>query len=486
MDPLAHPAASREGATRVELRDALRVVRKGWILIISGVLAGLAAAAIISLVATPKYQATTALFVSVQTAEDASAGDLVQGSSFAQQKVRSYVLVATSPRVLEPVIDELKLNRTAASLARDVSVSSPANTVVIEITVHDVDPSKSAIIANAVAESFIAVVEELESPVGGGSSVIQMQPIQPATVPTSAYTPNSPLNLALGLLVGLAVGLGAAVIRSVLDTRIHGQHDIEALTDRPVIGGIALDPAARKRPLVVQAEPRSPRAESYRTVRTNLQFVQIDGGPRVHVVTSSLPSEGKTTTVANLAIAIAESGMSVVVIDGDLRRPRIAEVFGLEGAAGLTDVLVGRVALVDVVQRWGQGALAVLPAGRIPPNPSELLGSRAMATVLDELSSTFDVVLIDAPPLLPVTDAAVLSRLAGGAIVIAAAGRTRRTAFEAALRSLDAIGSRVHGVILTMLPVKGPDAYGYSGYEAYGAPVQSIDLEPPAESQPAR
>lgn len=459
----------------MELRDTLRLLRKGWILILCGLLAGLAAAAVFSLVSTPKYQATTRLFVSVQTSEDASTGDLVQGSSFAQQKVRSYVLVATSPRVLQPVIDDLDLDVSATALARDVSVSSPVNTVVIEITVASTDPAQAANIANGVATSFIDVVDDLEAPQGGGASVIRMQSIEEATVPTAPFSPNTTLNLALGLLVGLAVGVGVAIIRSVLDTRIHGPLDIEAITDRPIIGGIALDASARKRPLVVNDEPRSPLAESYRTLRTNLQFVQIDEGPRVYVVTSSLPGEGKTTTVSNLAVAIAETGMSVVVIDGDLRRPRVAEVFGVAGGAGLTDVLVGRAALADVVQRWGRGGLGVLPAGRIPPNPSEILGSRAMASVLEQLSASFDVVLIDAPPLLPVTDAAVLSRLAGGAVLVAAAGRTKRGAFEAAVRTLDSTGSRVHGVILTMLPTKGPDSYGYGGYDVYGSTALGTD-----------
>ena len=140
---------------------------------------------------------------------------------------------------------------------------------------------------------------------------------------------------------------------------------------------------------------------------------------------------------------------------------------GLEGAVGLTDVLIGRAELGDVLQKWGRTELHVLPAGRIPPNPSELLGSRAMVTVLGELASRFDFVLVDAPPLLPVTDAAVLSKLTGGAIVIAAAGRTKRQELASALRSLDHIGSNVLGIVMTMLPTKGPDSYGYGSYGSY-------------------
>lgn len=454
----------------MELRDYIRVLRKGWVLIVLGVLLGIAAGATASILATPRYQATTGLFVSVQTSETATTGELVQGSTFAQQKVKSYIIVANSPSVLEPVIDELNLDMTAQQLASHVSATSPLNTVIIEITVDDVDPVMAANIANAVGESFAGfIVNELEAGNNGSSSLVQVRPYEPAVVPTAPFSPNTALNIALGLLVGLAVGVGAAVLRSVLDLRIHGPHDVEAITDRPVIGGISLDPGAKKRPLIVHVDPRNPRAESFRTLRTNLQFVNVDSGPRIFVVTSSLPGEGKSTTTANLAIALAETGATVAIVDGDLRLPRLADYMGLEGAVGLTDVLIGRAELADVLQRWGRGSLHVLPAGRVPPNPSELLGSRAMVSVLTTLGSQFDYVLIDAPPLLPVTDAAVLSKLTGGAIVITAAGRTRKAELTAAMRTLDHIGSKVLGVVMTMLPTKGPDSYGYGNYGAYGA-----------------
>nr|BFF16221.1 hypothetical protein GCM10025699_75240 [Microbacterium flavescens] len=174
------------------------------------------------------------------------------------------------------------------------------------------------------------------------------------------------MNIALGFIVGLALGVGAAVLRSTLDTRIHGSHDVELVTDAPILGGISYDPGAKKQPLIVHADPRSPRAESFRSLRTNLQFVNLESTSRCFVMTSSLPGEGKTTTTSNLAIALAETGATVAVIDGDLRLPRLANTMGLEGAVGLTDVLIGRADLQDVLQPWGRGTLYVLPAGRIP------------------------------------------------------------------------------------------------------------------------
>nr|WP_281364387.1 CpsD/CapB family tyrosine-protein kinase [Microcella alkalica] len=256
----------------------------------------------------------------------------------------------------------------------------------------------------------------------------------------------------------------------VLDTRIRGQRDVEALTTAPIIGGIAYDPSAVKRPLIVHDDPHSPRAEAFRTLRTNLQFLDIEPGARSFVVTSSVPAEGKSTTSANLAIALADSGARVVIIDGDLRRPKLAEYMGLEGAVGLTDVLIQRVSLADALQPWGRRGLTVLPAGSVPPNPSELLGSRAMQSLVHALEQEFDVVIIDMPPLLPVTDAALVSKMTKGALVVAAAGKTDRGELQGAIAALENVGAKVSGVIITMLPTKGPDAYGYGryGYGGYG------------------
>lgn len=452
----------------MELRDYLRILRKSWILIVACALLGLAGASGLSITTTPKYLSTTELYVSVQSAASTGTADLVQGTSFARQAVTSYVSVVNSARVLDPVIDDLNLKLTAQQLSGKVTASSPLNTVLIEIAVTDTNPVTAAKIANSVGKNFTdIVVNVLEKPEGGGTSQVKIETIQPAVPATKPASPNVPLNLALGLLVGLAVGIGAAVLRTVLDTRIHSSHDIELVTDKPMLGGISFDPDAKRRPLVVHVDPRSPRAESFRTLRTNLQFLDIEGAPRTFVITSSVPGEGKSTTAANLAISLAETGARVALVDGDLRLPRIAEYMGIEGAVGLTDVLIGRAELNDVLQKWGRGLLCVLPSGRIPPNPSELLGSRNMSKLLATLGSEFDYVIIDAPPLLLVTDAAVISKLAGGAILVAASGRTKKAELVGAIRALDHIGSKLLGIVVTMLPTKGPDAYGYGTY-AYG------------------
>lgn len=436
-----------------------------------------------SILATPKYQSTTQLYVSVRGGEGSS-GDLVQGGTFARQAVISYVDVVASAIVLDKVIDDLGLDLTAAQLAAKVTASSPLNSVLIDISVTDSDPEMAAQLANSVGSNFSEiVVDTLEKPDGDAPTLVKIQTIQPAAVAAKPTSPNIPMNIALGALLGLALGIGIAVLRFVLDTRIHSLHDIEQVTDKPLLGGIALDPEAKKRPLVVHADPRSPRAESFRSLRTNLQFVNVEDGPRSFVITSAGPGEGKSTTAANLAIALAETGATVALIDGDLRLPKIADYMGVEGGVGLTDVLIGRAELADVLQRWGRGKLYVLPAGRIPPNPAELLGSGAMMRMLKTLGEKVDYILIDAPPLLLVTDAAVMSKHTGGAIMVAASGSTRRNALGAAIRTLDSIGARLVGVVVTMLPTKGPDSYGYGQY-SYGS-VESFS-EAPLEEAPRR
>jgi len=257
------------------------------------------------------------------------------------------------------------------------------------------------------------------------------------------------------------------MLRRLLDNRIGTNRDIALITDVPVIGAVTYDAKAAERPLIVHVDPRSPRAESFRALRTNLQFVDIEGS-HSFLVTSSVPAEGKSTTAVNLAIALADAGSRVVIVDADLRRSKVSSYMDIEGGAGLTDVLIGRVELEQVLQRWGSGELHVLPAGKVPPNPSELLGSNVMAELIRKLENDFDVVIFDAPPLLAVTDAAVLAKRLGSVIMVVAANRTTRNQLSGALAALEHVGGHVAGLVLSMVPLRGADAYGYGYGYGYG------------------
>lgn len=456
------------------LPDFLGALRRSSLLVVGVTLVGLALGALVVAATTPRYTSSALLFVSVRPAMTTTAGELVQGNAAAQQKVQSYLGVVTSPRVLQPVVDGLDDGTDLAAVTAQITAENPANTVNLRIEAVDPDPARAARLADAVAESFrTVVVEQLELPAPGGTSLVGVETLAPPVVATSPSSPELVPHLLLGGVGGLSLGVTAATLRARLDTRIRTRADVETVIGGPVLGTLGFDRDADRRPLVVAADPRSPHAESFRSLRTSVQFIGLDRRARCLVVTSALPAEGKTTTVANLAIALSEAGSRVVVVDTDLRLPRLADVMALEGAVGVTDVLLGRADLDDVLQPWGGGGLSVLPAGTLPPNPSELLGSNRMADLLAELGRRFDHVLLDAPPLLPVTDAAVLSRLADGAIVVTAVGRSTRSQLAAALDTLRSLDATSFGVIATMLPTGGAQAYGYG----YGTAAQTAPTD---------
>lgn len=436
---------------------------------------GLLIAGGISLTLAATYTAKTQLFVAIQSS--GSVTELQQGNTFSQARVQSYVKTATTPAVLQPAIDSLGLQTTPAQLASKIEASADLNTVLINISAADGSPVQAAAIAQAIADSLIETIDRLEKPSQGGTSPVRLSVITPAIAPTAASAPNTGLNLAAGLLAGLGLGLGTSMLRTTLDTKIRGEADVRRITDAAVLGGVAFDADATKKVLLTQVAPQSPRAESFRQIRTNLQFAHVSHQSKAVLVTSSLPGEGKSTTAINMAIAMAQAGQRVALVDADLRRPMVSEYLGLERDAGLTTVLVGNAALEDLMQPWGQDQLFVLTSGQIPPNPSELLGSKPMKEVIAKLECDFDAVIIDAPPLLPVTDAAVLAQRVGGVVLVIGSHQVKRTDLEKSLSALDMVKADLLGVLLNKLPSSGPDAYAYTYY--------SYDAKPSANNKRA-
>ncbi|WP_444541729.1 polysaccharide biosynthesis tyrosine autokinase [Arthrobacter liuii] len=451
------------------MHEFFRILQRNWMLLVGGTLVGLIAGAGASVLTTPTYTSSTQLFVAIQNS--GSVQELQQGNTFSQARVQSYVKTIASPMVLQPAIDELGLSETPEQLAARVTAGTDLNTVLINISVSDTSPSRAAAIARAIADSLVRAVEKLESPKAGGASPVGLSIIKPATAASSPSAPNTRLNIAAGLVVGLALGLGLSFLRTTLDNRIRGEEDFRRISPIPVLGGISFDQEASRRPLLTQAAAQSPRAESFRQLRTNLQFANVSGQARTVLVTSSLPGEGKSTTATNLAIALAQSGQSVCIVDADLRRPMVAEYLGLERSAGLTTALLGQADVDDLLQPWGDDSLYVLTSGVTPPNPSELLGSQAMKATLARLEGHFDTVVIDAPPLLPVTDAAVLAQYVGGVVLVVGSKKLRKNELEKAFKALELVDANLLGAVLNRLPAKGPDAYRYDYYRT-DAPKQ--------------
>ncbi|WP_017197207.1 polysaccharide biosynthesis tyrosine autokinase [Arthrobacter sp. M2012083] len=450
----------------MEIRDYLSVLRRNWILITALTLLGLLCAGIATVLIKPTYTSETQLFVAIQNS--GSVQELQQGNTFSQARVQSYVKTATTPVVLQPAIDSLGLDETPVQLASRIKATTDLNTVLINISVTDQSPVQSAAIAQAVGDSLIRTVENLEKPSTDGVSPIRLSIVTPAVAPAQPSAPNVRVNLAVGLLLGLAVGLGTALLRSTLDSRIRGEADLRRVTTAPVLGGISFDPQAAKTPLLTQSATQSHRSESFRQLRTNLQFANVGGKTKTILVTSSVPGEGKSTTATNLAISLAQAGRTICIIDADLRRPMINTYLGLDRNAGLTTALVAEADVADLLQPWGDDNLYVLTSGQIPPNPSELLGSEEMQQLLLRLGQSFDTIIIDAPPLLPVTDAAVLSQYVDGVVMVVGAQKLTHHVLQKSLQSLEMVGARLLGVVLNRLPTKGPDAYAYS-YTTYDA-----------------
>jgi succinoglycan biosynthesis transport protein ExoP len=457
------------------LRALMQVVGRRWrwvvVLPVLGLLVGGGAA----VVATPTYRSTASVFFSLQYG--GSASDLVQGSTYTQNQVASFAALATTPAVLQPVVDRLDIPVSVGSLAGRVSAQAPLDTVIVEVTAVDTSPARAALIANAVATSLGDRVEALAPTDDQGAPSIEATVVAPAVAPAGAATPNVPLNLVAGLLGGLVLGLAGAFARDALDSRVRDAGALASVTPLPIMGLIARRSARVEDAVVVESSPSDPQAESFRQLRTNLRFVELPGaeGPgdrtiSVIAITSSLAAEGKSTVAANLAAALAETGSRVLLVDADLRRPSLARVLGLEGGAGLTTVLAGIADLDEVVQDWGGSGLQVLASGVLPPNPSEVLGSVAMARLLSEMRAAYDYVIIDTAPLLPVADAAILSRLTDGMLVVADVTAVRRHQLTEGLDNLQHVSARVLGVVLNRLE---RDEFSYDYRDPATAPVST-------------
>jgi capsular exopolysaccharide synthesis family protein len=434
----------------VYLHNCLQVGRVRWRIILLGLLIGLAGATVITWQTPRQYSAQVTIYVSAQASADTTTG-AYQGNPLSQQKVKSYAQLLTSHGIARDVAERIGSGVVSASeIENEIAVSAQPDTVLLTAIATDRSPQRAQQIANYVGAAFTALVRRLERPSAELPPTVTAEVVESAQLPTTPVVPRPVLNYSLGLLLGLIVGCAAAAVRHRLDTSVKSVDDVLELTGAPNLGSIAYDQNVPKKPLTMHEQPHSPRAEAFRRIRTNLQFIDVDRPRKTIVVTSSMPGEGKTTTLCNLAIALAQAGRRAIVVETDLRRPRAVDYLGLEGAVGVTSVLAGRVSLDRAVQSWGSGMFDVLSSGPIPPNPSELLASRQMSNLLTELGSRYDLVLLDAPPLLPVTDAAILGAECDGALVVVRYGKTTRNQIKAAVSALENASVRLLGTVLSM------------------------------------
>lgn len=451
----------------MELKDVLQSLRQGWWLVVAGLLVGLGAAGVVIWQTTPEYSSTTTMFVGSSSSD--SVQNALSGSQLSQQRTASYVRLLTGDELAQRVIDQLGLTDTPAELVESISAMTSPETVLLDVTVTRESATEARDIAAALGQQFTAYVPEIETPVGGTVSPVKVTVVEQPEVATSPSAPQPLRNLALGALVGVLLGAGGAVLRDRLDNTVKTGEELRELTGTGLVGALVEDPNLARTHIVSDDDGYSETAEAYRQVRTNLQYLDVDNPARTIVVTSSLPGEGKTTVAVNLAVVLAQSGARVLLIEADLRRPRVTRYLGMISGAGLSNVLAGTATYEDLVQPYGDGRLSVLAAGPMPPNPSEMLGSQQMRALLREAREHNQFVIIDAPPLLPVTDGAVLSVAADGALLVARYGVTTIPQVTQAAANLHRIEARLLGTVLNRVPVKAAEGYGYGYSYAYTA-----------------
>ncbi|MGE9781589.1 polysaccharide biosynthesis tyrosine autokinase [Janibacter sp. G368] len=443
----------------MQFSELVAVLRRRWKLIVACVVLAVAAAGAVTLTTTPVYEAQARIYLSAENS-GREAGDGV--FVLTKDDLDTYVSIMDTPAVLNPLRKELGMPKGHPV---DVGATVPGNTSILNITARSSDPEEAAAVANEVGPQLGKVAGKFSTLLASSGQTVVSTPIQPASAPSSPVSPNPARNLGLGLLAGLVLGLGLAFVRHALDTKVRGEEDIRAHSDAPMLAGLPSERVSQGL-VSVEDDPHGRHAEAIRRLRTNLMFVDVTTGRHSFVVTSAMPGEGKTTTAVNLALAMADSGRRTLLIDADLRNPSVAKLLGMEGSVGLTTVLLGDAEPRDVIQTWGSAGLDVLPAGQVPPNPSELLGSGPMADLLANLMQSYDFVLIDSPPVVPVIDAVVIERHTGGLLMVVGIDRTKKKDLAAALKQLDTVGARVSGFARNFVVSKGSDyRYGYHHYE---------------------
>jgi capsular exopolysaccharide synthesis family protein len=388
----------------------------------------------------------------------ASRGDRAAAAAIANAYANGYITARRANQVDQYTQQVTALETSIAKLEAQANTLAPTN------------PQRAAL-----QQSITTLTQTVEQTQAASQLVDQVGPtvVNAAVVPTSPASPKPTRNALLGLLVGLVLGVGLAFLFERLDDGINSREAAERASEgRPVIALIPMVDSWKAKGshhVAIIEDSTSSVAEAYRTLRTSVQFLSIDEPKRVIGVTSSIPSEGKTTAVANLAVSFARAGQQVIVVSCDLRRPRIHEFFGMDNHVGLTSVLVGDVALADAVQDVPTEALLrILPSGPVPPNPAEILSLDRVREVVEALSQNADVVLLDCPPVLPVTDALLLSRLVDGMLVLASTKSTSIRDLHRTFELLQQVQAPVLGTILNRVPVDGGYAYGY-GYGYYGS-----------------
>ncbi len=468
----------------VDLREFLGVLRARWKFAVATVVLGSIATGLYLFLAAPQYGSNVKLFVSAPP----TGGQADYAAAFIlTQRIESYADLATDPSTLQAVIDELGLDESFEDLQDKVEAAVIPNTQTIQLDVRSDSPGSAQEIAQATGDQIVTLVEQLEAPSGDNDPALVARVASPASISEARVAPNIPLVLGVGVLLSIFLAVAGAVLRDLLDRTVKSRQDVEKVTGSSVLSTLPYEPGVKKEPLITDSS--GSLAEALRVLRTNLQFANLDAKRQALLVSSAVPDEGKTLVATNLAISMAQSGRSVLLIDADMRNPNVADLLGLENSVGLVTVLVGRATLQEAIQDHPSG-VSFLGTGPKPPNPAEVLETQAMRDLLTMVRKEFDTVIIDAPPMLPVADASILMTEIDGALLLVRHGSTTREQLRLAVARIETIGGRLFGTILNRTPRRATgmygDGYGYGYGYGYGDLPELPAPEPRDSTRPSR
>jgi len=442
----------------LDLYAIWQVIAKRWkLIVLMPLMAALVSALISIFIIIPQYAASTTLMVTRPT--DTSQ-ILYQDIQVSRQLVNTYREIVHSRRVLEVVIANRSLPYSVADLREKVEVSSVRDTELITIDVTHPDPQQAEEIANAVARAFMEQIIEI-------MQIENVSVVDEAVAPTRPVSPRVNLNVAVAFVVGLMAAFGLAFLVEYLDQTIKDPGETQKLLEIPVIGLVPI--VEKGEALFTRSNPRSPASEAFRTLRTNIQYSSIDHPVRRILVTGANPECGKSTIAANLSITLAQTGNSVLLIDGDLRKPMQHKIFDMDSEPGLSNLIFKEgIDISLALRRSGQDNLMILPSGPTPPYPAELLSSKRMRKLVEHLSEEFNYIVIDSPPIIAVTDPALLSKLVDGTLMVLDYGIVKKDDALGAIEQLRKVQANVIGAVINAMPYSRSYYNGYSYYYGSG------------------
>ncbi|MGV9712263.1 polysaccharide biosynthesis tyrosine autokinase [Gordonia sp. NPDC003424] len=460
-------------SSRAVLGELKDLFSRGWWILALGGLVGAVVAAGWSLSERPVYRSVATLYVT-SSLDGASASAAYQGSMASQQRVLSYSRLVSSDAVVRSALAESGLSMTLDTALTSLSASGAPNTVLLNISATSTDQTTAMRLANGAAVAMEKYVRVLETPSGGGEPLAKLTVVTPAQLSVNPVSPRTGRNVAVGLGGGVFVGIGVLILRQRLDLKLRSQEDLDEISSLPVLGTLPDDTGLSGHSVIDFGAGANPVAEALRRVRTNLEFVSVDRPLRTLLVTSPAAGEGKTTTSVNLASAFAEMGRRVLIVDADLRRGSIGELFSVNSRVGISDVLLGRLSIHDAIQESDIPGLFVLSRGSDVPNPVELLSSQRASDMFSQASGLCDIMLIDSPPLLVLSDSAVLSTYADGVVLVVRGNQSKKPEIVSSIAELGRAHSAIVGVIFNGAPVS-VGAYGSEYGARAGDSLDSAD-----------